>query len=223
MTTDMARFEVESRIHVALLKSRGDVMQAAKLTGYPAAYVYRMARKLKEKRKRDVSVWVADSIMETILVGYEQRLAYLQRCLQLLEGKEEAYVSVCCNDPVQLVQPRRTRYWECVKCGKKAGVELQTRGGVFNLILSTIAALREEDSSLVEFADKMGFTNRVPTPIQDNRQNLFVFTNGKATIDATLAKQIEEKTPLEREKIRKELTGTLLKMASEVAPKEVKK
>ena len=222
MTTDIVKYEVESRVRVELLKHRGDVVAVSRVTGYPLPYIEKIFHKQRKQRKLDVSRWVADSIMETILVGYEQRIAYLQRCLEVLEGKEEAYISICHGEPVEQVQPRRTPYWRCLKCNNRTGVELKTRGGVVNLILSTIAALKAEDESLVVFAEKMGYTNREAPTINDNRQNLFIFTNGKAAIDATLAKQIEDMSPLERERTRKQLSSKLLEMAS-VESKEVKK
>jgi hypothetical protein len=224
MTSDMAKYDVESKIHVALLRYRGDISQVVKVTGYDHHYVQKIARKQKNKRRHDVSVWVADSIMETILTGYEQRLEYLQKCLLLLEGKEEAFVSLCHGDPVEVKQIRRTPFYICLKCNQRASVKLKTRNDVFALIVTIVESLREEDRSLVEFADKMGYTKKSVVPVQDNRQNLFIFagSNTSKGMDGNIVKQIEGMSPLERERTRKQLSSTLIDMAKGVTVPEKK-
>ncbi len=72
-----------------------------------------------------------------------------------------------------------------------------------------ITQLREEDKSLVNFADTMGVTEKEP-PAPILKQNILVVNDRQGQIDPDVAKEFDTLSPRDREKARKRLESYIL-------------
>lgn len=211
MAISIEKFKVESRIAVCLYKHRGIVEAVAAELNVDASYVKRVADKLKKKRRRDVGFNVAIMIMETIYMGYEQRVAHLNECINKLRHVEEADVSICCNAITKEEEEGGQQIIRCLKCKNTTHIHHIHKPQIYKLIQEFGQELREEDKHLLEFADKMGFTLKDPVPQNLYRQNIVVVGDPNqakrlpSDQDRTIVKEIEQMDPMERQRMRKRL------------------
>ncbi len=145
-----------------------------------------------------------------MLTGYEQRVNHLNRCLAAFDGTEFSYVSDCCGKLADtLIRDGVVIDAVCPKCEKDCTVHKAPNKTCIELLHSTIQELRAEDTALVSFADKMGFTNRPP----DVKNNVLVIgstnDNSRKVIDCAdiseISEDISKLTPREREMTRKRI------------------
>jgi hypothetical protein len=210
MSNSLEQIKLESAITVAFYKHRGDVSAIAQELQISFDYIRRVTDKLRRKMKRNVSVDISVSIMQTLWMGYLQRTSYLNECLAQLKGKEVAEVSLCCNKPVKWTDTGDQRICMCLKCGKSTHIHTIQKKEIYELIRLFSVELREEDKNLVDFADKMGFTFAEKPPVIKEGP---VFVLGNMSIaedDKSIVSKFENMKPIEREKIRKELEQNLL-------------
>lgn len=76
---NVEKFKLLEKIKESYLKNRGSVLAVASELKLDLEYTRKMVSKFKKKDKRDVSVLVADSLMEHILLGYKSRVQHLDR------------------------------------------------------------------------------------------------------------------------------------------------
>lgn len=209
MPHQIVKHEVEHRINLSLFKHRGDVYAASRETGVPVDYVKKIYAKLKKRRERDVSYWLASSIMQTVFEGYQQRTAHLQKYLNVLDGSEQIEVSACHRRHIIVQVNNGVEEEVCSKCKKPCEITYIPRSETFELFGDIITQLREEDKSLVSFADTMGFTEKEP-PAPILKQNILVVNDRQGQIDPDVAKEFDTLSPRDREKARKRLESHIL-------------
>lgn len=207
-TPHIVKHEIEHRINLALFRHRGDVYAAARETGVNVEFVKKLYKKLKKRRERDVSYWLASSIMQTIVQGYEQRTHCIQKYLNILNGKEEIKVSSCHHKLMKTIVKKGVSELVCSKCNQPADVVSLPRNETFELFDKLLTQLRKEDESLVQFADTMGFTDKETQPAI--KQNILVVGNEQLNVDSNISEEVNKLSPRDREKTRKKLEGLLL-------------
>jgi Mg2+ and Co2+ transporter CorA len=220
-TSHIVKHETEHKVNLSLFRHRGDVYAVAKETGYPIEYIQKIYKKLKKRRDRDTSYWIASGIMQTIALGYEQRVHSIMKYLDLLEGKEEIKVSECHHTFMKKKKENGQDVFVCEKCLKPCKVITLPRKETFELFSDLLDKLRKEDESLVTFADKMGFTGKEKVP--NVNQQILVVDNKPIeignNIDKNTMEEIDKLTPLQREKTRKVLEQKLLESGREKSEK----
>lgn len=149
------------KVKIAALKHRGDanlVLQELGLPNTPDNYslIKKFLKKIKKEEERDVATLISHNLMQHIFMGYNQRVRYIQEMLVYLNGKEEIKLSLCCNYPVK----EKEGNFFCLKCHKKAEVEVLDKFEIMKMKMNLIEELRAEDKALVEFAERLGYTNK---------------------------------------------------------------
>jgi len=209
---DIETFRLEERIKIASFKHRGSVTAIVKELNLPETresyeFVERVLRKLRKREQRDVAMLISNNLMRVLMEGHAQRVIYIQEMLRVLEGREQADVSVCCSLPV-VVREGRTY---CMKCNKESEVQKVDKIGIFILKVKLLSELREEDKALVDFAVKMGYSAMEQSdqqPLIKKVQNILYLGGGLEGLSeeekATL-KEISQLSPIDREVIIKKL------------------
>lgn len=217
MSHIIVKHEIEHKINLSLFRNRGDVFQTARELNVPVDYVKKIYQKLRKRRERDVSYWIASSIMQTVFEGYQQRTGYIQRYLSMLDGKEELPVSSCHHKPLTLrLNKQKEEVVVCTKCLQECDTIILPRSETYALFSNLVEQLREEDTSLVKFADTMGFTDKEEQPAI--RQNILVVGDKTVDVDSKIADEFNKLTPREREKTRKRLERHLLEAQETLEP-----
>jgi hypothetical protein len=167
------------RVRFSYLKNRGSIPDIVEETGLPLEYIKKLVRKFKGQEIRDVSILVSNSIMQQMLFGYNQRIGHLMDTLKQIDKRTQIEVSVCCESPVLKENEKNT----CSSCNLPAQIKIIDKEGLLDIKLAILEQLREEDRLMVEFATKMGFTQKEEvqpqTPV--NQYNLFMGGSNKPT------------------------------------------
>jgi hypothetical protein len=175
MTKNIEKYRLEERVFLSNAKHRGNAELVAKEVGIPYEFAVRICNKLKKKQDRDVNILIASHIMGTVMLGRESRMQYYTTMINALEGRDSIELSVCHNG--LMVCKMSGEPLVCLKCGLPAKSYIEHQAGIYHLRMELLKELREEDNSLVEFADKMGYTQRQQVPpmvYNDERKYLFL-------------------------------------------------
>ena len=215
MGINIEKFKLLERVKLSYLKHRGNVLEVANEVGLDTEYVRDLTYKFRKQEERHVSTLIANSLMQHIMLGYESRVTHLMAMLRSLEGRDQLQVSICCFKPVVL---KEAGGYKCLKCNLDCNATLADKDIIYEIKRLLLVELREEDKSLVELADKMGYTNKVQMPEVSIRQNNLVVMDNK---DRVLVQEARDMLPQDREKLRNELTRKLLEAANSAATEAV--
>ena len=210
MSKEIEKFRSEEVIRIAFLKHRGDVLKIAAETGHDLTYVKKITSKIKKRQQRDVDRLVANDIARAILCGAEQREHIYLTYLNSLEGKETALVSQCCNVPVKKY-PYDDIY-NCTKCLKTCGTKVIEKREIYGLVLKFAAELRKESKFLMDFAIKMGFTDKIEPPVTKITQYNVALPGSVLTDDkdVKILRSLELLSGPERQQLRRKLTQEIV-------------
>lgn len=211
---------LQDRIRLSYYRHRGNKFHVADELHIPVEEVEKVEKQLIAEENKDHKIRVANSFMKHVLMGHQQRIQRLEDLMHTLEGEDKSRVSLCCGAPVSVTvsDDGKTNIYTCLKCnGVNCNTTLKIQHGVIQKKQSIIRSLRDEDKHLIEFAEKMGYTNRDETPdtVIRNTQNILVVgKDGLTEDDVETIKEIENLTPKEREKIRKRIEQKILDVDS---------
>jgi len=209
--TNTDRLNAELKIKVAYLKHRGDYNKIVSDTGYPREFVMRTCARIRKRQERDTSLLIADNIMQTILLGYESRTLRIHEMLDTLESRECLILSTCCRSPIAFGSESENMHKKyCIKCGRTTEGIVATQAEIYGIKQELIAQLREEDKAMVDFAEKMGYTQRIgsavpilkekPQQLQNNQQKAL-----SGPVDVQIMEGIRQLRPMQAEKLIKRL------------------
>ena len=223
---NLAEFKTLEKIKISYLKHRGDVLSVLQDLGWSddpdkATYVKKAIKKIKGSEDRTAAVLISNTLVQHMLIGYESRTHHLMEIMKALEGRHSDKLSVCCEVPVK-PNPNQEGKWVCLACGKKeAEVMIVDNEGMVDLKLATIESLREEDAAMVDFAEKMGYTNKSPEEKQPTiKQNIVVLPGGPGQ-SPEIINDLRNMTPMARDilvdKLQKQIINTV---DAEVVPED---
>lgn len=229
MTKNIEQFRLEEKVFLSYAKHRGNADLVARELGIPYEFALKLCNKLKKRQSRDVNLLITSHIMGTVLLGRESRIQYYTTMLHALEGRDRIELSTCCKS--LMVCRLSSEPLVCLKCGKVATSYVEHQSGIYDMRMRLLKELRDEDKELVEFASKMGYTNRVPDPAmvyKDERKYLFVGQGNTHTqgYDGIPEKQrilLEEAgklSPIERTDLINKIQSGLLEREKEEEKKE---
>ena len=201
MSKSLEVFKIEERIKVSFLKSGGNILEVMNELNLPQEYIKKVVEKLKKKEARDVSVLISDTLASHILMGHESRKIHYQQSLKELETSGKTKLSVCCEVPViRLTDSADYGHedYECSLCHERCSVKENTHNDVYRIKKEILEQLREEDRLLLEFAEKMGYTNVPKEPAVRVNQNFVVMNSNE---DQKIIKEISSLNPKDRDKL----------------------
>lgn len=213
MKQSLDEWKLLNKLRIACLKHRCDVVLVCKEMGFSEddqhiSYVKKFIDKFRKQEDRNISVLIANNLLSIILEGSQSRITHLTEMLNFLAGKESAVVSSCCEAPVTTRTSGDQTVHTCIKCNFPCRVIQLDRLAIYSKKQEILRDLRAEDQSLVEMAEKLGFTNSKtePTTVVNTRQNILVIGDK----DKQRVEEIE-KLPLMAqhqllEKLHKEIT-----------------
>jgi len=216
MTFSVEKYRQEEKVRIELVKQRGDIIRVSENLNLPLDYVEKINKKLCGLRKRNVSVFAQNKLMEYLLSGSESRIRQLMDMLHYLDSFPDGEVSSCHRAMVikdfSLPQddPNRIR---CQSCGNPCQVRTMSVSERMTLKQELIEKLRVEDEHVVNYAEKLGFTEKKDEPvvkIDMKQQNLIV---DGSRISGELKVVLSKDGPLtgmDREQIRKAVERKLI-------------
>lgn len=179
MTQNIEKFRLEERIYLSYCKHRGDADRVSREIGVPYDFALKICNKLKKRQDRNVNLLICSHIMGTVLLGRESRMQYYTSMINALEGRDSIELSACCKSLMVVKLSHEPPV--CLKCGKQSRVYLEHQSGIYSLRMELLKELREEDHLLVEFSEKMGYTQKQEGPsvmYKDERKYLFLGSQG---------------------------------------------
>lgn len=234
MGESLAEFQTRERIKIASLKHRGNLAAIVKETGLNAEYVSKILFKLRRDKDLATNFLIANNIMQVIYDGYQQRMIYYEEMLRSLENEQQFQVSNCCRALIRIENSQNI----CFTCSKPCVPSTVTKIEIYDLKMKILSEVQKEDSAMISYAVKMGFT-QAPPPAPTIKQDILVVNggqqqgiqsrDGKSVIEVSSSEvltyeQIKNMPPQEREKLKKDLQKTILGLALEqdTQPQEVK-
>ena len=212
MADNLEKLRHMEEVKLSYLRNRGNLLAIAKETNLSFDYVKKLVDKFKKSEERDVfAAAISSKLMEHIMRGYESRVVNLMEMLKLLRDRHLNTVSVCCEVPVQTRQDGVT---VCLKCGLEKGTKVVDRSVILELELKCLQQLREEDTALADMAEKLGYSNKDPQPVQpvnNIRQNFVVVGGNKnaGKVDGLITQKVEQLHPLATEQLIKEIERSI--------------
>jgi hypothetical protein len=204
--TGIEKFNLTEKIRVSFLKNAGNVLKVATDCNVPIEYARKICQKFKKQQQRDVSVFVASKMAEYVMVGTEQRKAHLLAALEAEINKPDEVVSLCCGFPVKVHTWEDEEHYICKKCDKDCEVVCRSTRDK-NYILKLIGELREEDITVINFMEKLGFTDRPDGPqVVNKTTNYNLVLDGK---DKAVLQDAEQMDPRSRETLRKSIESKI--------------
>ncbi|MHA1289829.1 MAG: hypothetical protein ACTSPB_20815 [Candidatus Thorarchaeota archaeon] len=211
--------EFEEHVRYLLLRFPRDLKRVAKEAGeyvgrlVPVEEVVRIRKRFKAHQDKDVSLWVACNLSREILQSSHQRKAKLDAMYEMWDGKEEVEVSLCCKAPVQKLEPMQgAPYFRCLKCDETCSIKVVKDLSLERLKMDILREMRTESELLLRFAKEMGFTASEGPPQQITKNTNFVLvgnsnksSQSSVSVDAEVAQKIDDMSPVERERVIKQL------------------
>ncbi len=226
MGESLVEFQAREKIKIASLKHRGNLSAIVKETGYEASYVSKILFKLRKDKDLATNFLIANNIMQVIYDGYQQRIIYYEEMLRSLENEEQFNVSSCHRSIILIDTTNGQTVQRCSNCSQPCTPSKVTKIEIYELKMKILGERQKEDSAMIAYAVKMGYT-QAPPPAPTIKQDILIVGGnqpvqpiGKQPI--TLGKeeiltleQINSMPPAEREKLRKNLQQTILAIAME--------
>ena len=227
MSHSIQKLNYEDHIRFLILQYPGDLQRVAEKaservgTEVTIEEVTRIKQRMKRTMDRDVAARVAANLAQQVIQGSMERCAKLEAMFQMWDGKDISMKSLCCSAPA-IEHPGAygsTSYYTCAKCETTCGVTVVRDEALQKLKIKLIQEMRAESEHLIAFAKSMGFTApQEPATVVNQRNNFLLVgrqqnnqVNGPVQIDAGVAKQVEDMSPVERE----HLIHDLKKMAEQ--------
>jgi len=205
---NLEELRVAEKIKISYLRHAGSIADIVKDTGYDERYVRKMVAKFRKKDSRDVNVHISNNIMSIMMQGSDMRKVRAMDMIKKIEGSEKMLRSICCQSSFDYIQDSWEDRYVCKKCNKICNVEFFIKPVIFDLYMKLLTLLREEDLTVLQAAEKMGYTNaeRQPNVIvqQDNRT---LILNEKEEV---ALKDYNALPPLDREKIIQKIENVLM-------------
>lgn len=203
MSSNLEQFKLIEKIKISYLINRGNVVAISEELQLPLEYIKKLVGKFRKQESKDISVLISNNIMEYIFMGYKARTHNLTEMWKALLGKDKSIISICCEAPVKKLDnpDPQGRVYGCLACHGNCFIDTVTEEGIVELKMGILEQLREEDAALVEFADKMGYTNKVApeSPLVGTlQQNVLVIGEG---MDKKVVEDYSKLSPIDRQKI----------------------
>lgn len=219
------KFRIEEETRQALCRYGGDATKTADSVNRSIEYVKAIQKKMKGDLDKNpgVNIQIASNITTMIMEGRQQRRRMLQDMYNTLENREQLIACPKCHTEVGEFNESSGTYY-CPVCEKHISGRIMDRDIVMARKQALVEALLKEDSSMIDWLVKMGWTGQEPPPgpqtVVHNRQNVLVVGSGKdgqlSEKEVHLLDEIRHLPPLEAEKLRKELKEEIINLDGQI-------
>ena len=209
---NIEQFRVFEKIKLCYLKHRGNILEISSELNLPLDYIKKMVHKFQKEEHRNVDVLIANNLMAHILLGAESRCLHLMEMLRSLEKTERPFVSVCCNAVFKTTHDSLIgTTHRCMSCKANCDIHQPPKATIYRIKLDLLEQLREEDSALVDMAEKMGYTNKVeaPTTVINHKPNVLVISDGSKQ-DQDIIEDYTKLSPMDRERLIEKLRKRII-------------
>jgi hypothetical protein len=222
-------------VRKALLRYGGDILKVETELDMPLEFIIKVQQKMKKDLLKNpgTDLILAGNMTREILRGRRQRLQILQDMINTLSNREQVLVCQKCNNEVEVITSEDKKItYKCHSCKVRTlapgeveepvKVKLKERLDIFEQKQSLIRDHQNEDTLLVEWLVKMGWTGdanrpQQPTTVINNRQNILVVGEGK---EKKVIEEIRHLPPLEAEKLRQDLKKEIVKIDEQIRETE---
>jgi len=228
MSNSIKKHSLDDSILFYYFRYRGNLFKIVeglgKLPGYSdttidPAYVEKVIRKFKKRRKADWGINICYTFIEYLHMGVQERLCRYQEWLDRLKNAEEVLVSVCHEVPVREkhIGTGEVQYI-CLdpNCGRICSVKFLTKPDIYNLQMRILEEMRRDEEHLLSALKSLGFTIAEPDTIHKiTNYNLFVDKGKRSDSappdeDRQLLGTIDKLDPRSREKLIKDLEKEII-------------
>jgi len=211
-STNIEKFKLSEKVRICYLKHGGNFLKVCEELNLEPEFVKKLTDGFKRTQKRDVARLIADDITRYVLLGSEQRKNRLTEIINTLTDEEKQRISNCCYASVRSHSFDGETHYICTLCNKECETKLTSKDKIYALILKYNDQLREEDRLLIDFAEKMGYTDKEPPQITKVTQNIVHLKELKdaSELDTEIVKQVNDMKPAEREQLRKRIESTIV-------------
>ncbi len=209
---NIEQWKCEERVRLAILKHRGNVLKVSEKLNLDLQYVKKINKKLIGQSDNNVNNLISQTLSSHILLGYESRVNHLVEMLDRMDDKHGQQMSNCCYMPFRFIKsydPDISDSYVCEKCNETCVVIEKDSDSIYKLKIELIEKIREEDKLLIDFAEKMGYTNQDKTPavIDKSKHNTIVIQGNDAK---EIVRDIDSISPQDRQKLRKQLEDKIV-------------
>lgn len=218
MSNDIQKLQLEERIRILCLKHAGNVEIIAKESNVSPELVSKIIAKIRRKRNEDVNALIGDSMAGYIVLGAEQRKAWLLAELQKESAKQIERRSCCHGRPVKVHNWENEEHYICTQCDKDCDTyEVDPRDQ--KLMIKLIAELRAEDAALVDFLERLGFVVSGKKEDENkgttiNNYNVALAASKLTPEDQKMVTEAGQLDPRTRESLRKDLEKRMIQEAN---------
>lgn len=159
---DLQKIEVEQRIRLALLRSRGNIRAAIedyeRVNGVLLSddYVIRVYRKFRREVRRDNLRWVGYHFAQEFISQAATIQKQLDDQLREYNDRSVMHLSICCHSIVR-PHPCGSGKWLCMKCNTQCLTYEEMNLPMERLKLKVIMTMQREQELTMKFLEGMGF------------------------------------------------------------------
>ena len=207
---------IQEQIRVSYLRHRGNLFAVQEELKIPKDYILRVVSKFKREDKRNLPNFVAEKVLEHLMLGYNSRVQHLMETIAKIESEEKQKRSTCCSGRIRLMDTVAQNMpgieaYECLKCKKLCDVYDYIAGDALSLKITTLNQLAKEDELLFKFLTGMGYVGEKSVPQDSTPAVVFEDNSKHVHISPEEVKELSKLGPLELEalrlKIEKKLDG----------------
>lgn len=218
--SNIEKIKLMERLKISYLKNRGDALAVSDEMNLPLDFVRKAVAKFKKREELDVRVLIADTIMQHVLLGHKSRVEHYKQMIRDIDREETVFFSRCCNFPASKHSDSFDGdHYRCNSCGAKTQAYPLYYEERQRWKHRALKELREEDAAIVEFGNKMGYTEQKEQVTFKNYQYFGQNINvppqhgpgpNAVPIDPQLAMELSQMSPMDREKIRKAIEKKIM-------------
>jgi len=196
---------------ICYLKRAGNLIDMAQDLGVEVSRAKELVDEFKKQESEDVKVLISNHLMRLVIFGSEGRKLRFMEMIKSLEATEKPRLSVCCNSRFSIINSGQSEpeIYRCLKCNATCAVHKVPKATIYNIKINIEEQLRKEDETLVNMAEKMGYTNKPegPSTLTQVKQDILII--GGEGKDKQIIDDYSKLTPMDREilmeKLRKEI------------------
>lgn len=222
--TDAEKGAYEEKIRISFIKNRGNEQATAFDVGAPIDDVRTVCNQYLSKAKQG-KVSPTDTLLHYLELGHVQRTSSLQNVLEEARQAASRPFSQCCKAPASVSSYMKEKgvddipFYTCTACDELCDVFFKFDNKAMGTMLGALDLMRKEDAQLLNFISKLHLSQSPEDmkPTGGNPEFTFTDESGKKTkrvVSKEVVADADKLTPVEREKLRKDLE---LRIVSDVS------
>lgn len=216
---NIEKFKLDNEIRMSIIRNAGNIILVEKEinkdreVSIEHKYIKIVYDKQKKERHSKANRIIATDIVKLLLNGLEYRNQIYIDCITNLRKKLTVRISTCHSAPVTMDMWEGNPQYTCVHCDKTCGTKVVEQTSVHNLLLKFTEQLRKEDEHIVNFAEKLGYSDKIELPAQKTTHyNVVVH---KDALDKDTLLDVDSLSGPDRQKLRRSLEKKMIESTIE--------